>query len=195
MRLIITVLGLDNQVVHKPYFKFINEYMRQLSLFAVHYCKTRYKLDVEPEYYYPFYTPKSYEELKQWDQTGWRQEHFGEAIQTYVVYGINLTPYSLNANGYCECVGRPELKAEDMLYAEMPAYHELLTKDIYKWYREFSRTFFHELDHQILWLQFDKNWLKGVHAAMSKPLLQYNRGKDKYGQEVSFWTQQDARSQ
>ncbi len=173
----------------------LNEYLNQLILFSKEYAKTRYQIDLNAELYTPDYTPKSYDELREWDRTGWRQEWFGKDFQMYIGYNLDFNPWGNIANGYAECVGKEEMDPRDMMFSEMQEYHPLLAKDPYTWWKEFSRTFFHELDHQLLWVASHPAWLKGVHKAINLPLVEWNTGRtDSNGHHVVFYTQQDART-
>lgn len=194
MNLNIFALGFNNKLIqNKQVFDIVNEYLWQLKLYTGRYCYERYGLNVVTNYYYPFFTPKSYDELKAWDASGWRHEYFGDSLQAYIVYGLNLWPYGIDANGYCECF-EGKIEPESMFYSEMQEYHPLLTRDPYTWWKEAGRTFFHELDHQILRIQKNPAWLKGVHKAMNLLLLEVQNGKDKFSRQTKFWIQQDART-
>lgn len=194
MQLNIFALGFNSKLVrNRRVFEIVNEYLWQLKLYAGRYCYERYVLNVETNYYYPFFTPRTYEELKAWDQSGWRQEYFGKDLQAYLTYGINLWPWGVDANGYCDYDEPNVIKPSGMIYSEMQEYHPLLASDPYFWWREAGRTFFHELDHAILRLQNHPAWLTGVHKAMNLPLVRIENGHDKFGRQVRFWIQQDPR--
>lgn len=195
MGLNIFALGFNSKLLqNRQVFDIINEYLWQLKRYAVQYCSMRYAVDMTVQYYYPFFTPKSYDELREWDARGWRDEYFGKDLQMYVCYGLNLNPYQLDANGYAECVKRQGSDPREMMYCEMQEYHPLFSSsDPYSWWKEAGRVFFHELDHQLLFKLGYHDYIKNVHKAKDMPLLEVRNGKDRFGRQVRFWIQQDPR--
>lgn len=190
-RLVVTAVGFNHKMLldNKREFDVVNEYLRQLQLYTKRWCKERYNLDMDVEYYYSYFIPESYEKLRQFDGSGWRT-YFKDFLQMYVVYGKDLSPWSINANGYCEC----ESGTFEMAYCEMPKYHKIFTSgDPYRYWMHTGRTFLHELEHGILRMLGHSSWLKGVHKAMNMTLLERVGEVDKMGKLSRFWIQQDGR--
>lgn len=190
-----------NLWAHKTYGKnqrLIHSYINELLDFSEYYLKTRYSMTVKASVYWPYYVPKTYDDVKALDRITGIHKAFGHNLQMYCGYGLVLKPYGGETTaGICECVGymttsdhkgirKPE--PDDMMYADMPAYdaNSLFGKSIYWQMSQFSRVFFHELDHQVLWLQNDRRWLIGVHKAAKLPLEVYNKSNPNLGKPLTW---------
>ncbi len=178
------------------------EYMENITSFAKRYFKERYNEEIDAHFYYPDFSPQTFEGLQEWDETEWRDKYFGKNIQMYCVFDKQLViPKDLTGGadpagveGICLGEGKGELTIGDMTYAYMPEYHSLFAKDPYTWYENFGRLVFHELDHQLLRLQNSPKWISGVHNARKQPLEKWDeQKKDKAGNNVYFMLQQDPR--
>lgn len=199
---------------------YVFEYINNLFKFVEVYDRKRYGVDLNLQFYYPNYSPKSYEELKQYDQSPWLHKAFGNQFQMYVCYNLDFNPYGITTDGYAECHygqisenSTREIRPESMAYVEMPKF--LLGSvfdngNPYTHYKNFGRGFLHEIDHQILSYQNDPSWLRGVHKASKMKMEIWNiKGEflgydgeiinwnkctnDSNGKPIYFMVQQDAR--
>lgn len=194
-------LGMWSHPTYEKCRQELDEYIQNFMKFLTQYCKKRYDLEVEAGSYWPIYAPKTYDDLRQWDRTDWRQAHFGSHLQLYVTYGIDLRPHEAeypgwDGAGYCEVV--PGLKRpDDMMFVEMGEYHgtSLMLPSIYRYYGAFSRNATHELDHMILGRQAHPAWLQGVHRAATMADDVWQMGfTDSKGNDVYFISQKDPRT-
>ncbi len=122
------------------------EYMENITSFARRYFKERYNEDIDAHFYYPDFSPQTFEDLRNWDRTGWRDKYFGKDIQMYCVFDRQLMmPKKLiggadpaGVEGLCLGKGEDQLTIDDMTYAYMPEYHSLFARDPYSWYENFG---------------------------------------------------------
>lgn len=160
---------------HNTYSKYsqqLHAYINELLDFAQYYLRTRYSMNVKASAYWPYLIPKSYDEVRRIDVMF--DGGFGKHLQMYVGYGIDFKDiHGKDAAGYAECRTPKLLLPGDMMFAEMSAYHGQMAfvPTIYAYYAEFSRIFFHEIDHQVMRLLGDKRYITGVHTAAKMPTM------------------------
>lgn len=188
---------------HKTYAKHgsqVLRYLDELADFIEFYIKTRYSdevrkiesniwhgrasdMKVPVSVYWPYFVPKDYQDIATFDRHILHAS-FGQDLQIYLGYGLDLKPQGYDASGYCECRVYDldgKRKPQDMLYADMHAFTgtSLLpgARSIYEYYSNVCRTITHEIDHELNKKAGAPHsvWFGNVHKAKDLPLVTWYR--------------------